>query len=181
MRARTEPATGGKGLIRSLNRRGTRSNQKPPVALKTPEPSDPTVCERCGAVYSQKTWRRNHPLTGRLLDRAQWGTCPGCTQAAGGEYHGRVLARGATVAAKLDAIRRRIHNVAQRAGFTQPERQIVSIEWDGTTLEILTTSQKLAHRIAHELAKAFGGRAKYQWADGEAGLLATWQSEAKAK
>jgi len=94
-----------------------------------------------------------------------------------------VLARGATVAAKLDAIRRRIRNVAQRAGFTQPERQIVSIEWDGATLEILTTSQKLAHRIAHELAKAFGGRAKYQWgrADGEAGLLATWQSEAKAK
>jgi len=85
------------------------------------------------------------------------------------------------VAAKLDAVRRRIHNVAQRAGFTQPERQIVSMEWDGTTLEILTTSQKLAHRIAHELAKAFGGRAKYQWADGEAGLLATWQSEARAK
>jgi prepilin-type processing-associated H-X9-DG protein len=48
-------------------------------------------------------------------------------------------------------------------------------------LEVLTTSQKLAHRIAHELAKAFGGRANYQWADGEAGLLATWQSEAKAK
>jgi len=48
-------------------------------------------------------------------------------------------------------------------------------------LEILTTSQKLAHRIAHELAKAFGGRAKYQWADGEPGLLATWQSEANAK
>ena len=119
MRARTEPATDGKGLIRSLNRRGTRSNQKPSVALKTPEPSDPTVCQRCGAVYSQNTWRRNHPLTSRLLDRAQWGTCPGCTQAAGGEYHGRVLARGATVAAKLDAIRRRIHNVAQRAGFTQ--------------------------------------------------------------
>jgi hypothetical protein len=87
------------------------------------------------------------------------------------------------VAAKLDAIRKRIHNVAKRAEFTQPERQIVSIEWDGSTLEILTTSQKLAHRIAHELAKAFGGRAKYQWgrSNGEAGLLATWQSAAKAK
>jgi len=102
----------------------------------------------------------------------------------GGEYHGRVIARGAAVAAKLDAIRKRIHNVAERAGFTQPERQIVSIEWDGATLEILTTSQKLAHRIAHELAKAFGGRAKYEWSrgdGGEAGLLATWQSEAKRK
>lgn len=118
---------------------------------------------------------------GKLLDRAQWGTCPGCVQAAGGEYHGRVLGHGATVAAQLDAIRRRIRSVARRAEFTQPERRIVSIEWDGNTLEILTTSQKLAHRIAHELAKAFGGRARYRWADGEAGLLATWQSEAKAK
>ena len=87
------------------------------------------------------------------------------------------------MAGKLDAIRRRIRNVAQRAGFTQPERQIVSTEWDGVTLEILTTSQKLAHRIAHELAKAFGGRAKYEWsrADGEAGLLATWPSEGRRK
>ena len=96
----------------------------------------------------------------QLLDRAQWGTCPGCAQAAGGEYHGRVLRRGATVAAQLDAIRRRIRNVARRAEFTQPERRIVSIEWDGNTLEILTTSQMLAHRIAHELAKAFGDMAR---------------------
>jgi hypothetical protein len=73
-----------------------------------------------------------------------------------------------------DDIRRRIQNVAARAAFTQPERQVVSVERHGEVLEVLTTSQKLAHRIAHELKKAFGGRTSYAWSDDRT-LLATWQ------
>jgi hypothetical protein len=42
-------------------------------------------------------------------------------------------------------------------------------------LEILTTSQKLAHRIARELEKAFGGRARFTWSDREGSLDATWK------
>ena len=41
-------------------------------------------------------------------------------------------------------------------------------------LEILTTSQKLAHRIARELEKAFGGLAHYTWTDREGILDAKW-------
>ena len=37
------------------------------------------------------------------------------------------------------------------------------MEWTGSALEVLTTSQKLAHRIATELRKAFGGRTTYAW------------------
>jgi len=73
-----------------------------------------------------------------------------------------------------DGIRRRAQNVAARAAFTQPERQVVSVERRGKVLEVLTTSQKLAHRIAHELKKAFGGRTSYVWSDDRT-LLATWQ------
>ena len=73
-----------------------------------------------------------------------------------------------------DGIRRRIRNVAARAAFTQPERQVVSVESRGKVLDVLTTSQKLAHRIAHELKKAFGGRTSYVWSDDRT-LLATWQ------
>lgn len=40
-----------------------------------------------------------------------------------------------------------------------------TISRDGTTLEMLTTSQKFAHRIAHELKKAFGGKTSYAWSD----------------
>ncbi|MBV8356385.1 MAG: hypothetical protein JO189_00400, partial [Deltaproteobacteria bacterium] len=41
---------------------------------------------------------------------------------------------------------------------------------------VLTTSQKLAHRLAHELKKAFGGRVTYNWSD-DGTLLAHWNYE----
>jgi NMD protein affecting ribosome stability and mRNA decay len=168
----------GKGRIRSLNRRGTRSAKKPPVAMKLEPRTEPTVCERCGAVFARRTWRRDHTVTHALLARAAWDTCPACRQASRGEGFGRLVLRGSYVAPHADAIRRRIENVAARAGFTQPERRIVSIEGDGDGLEVITTSQKLAHRVVNELKKAFGGRASYAWSDRDGSLFATWQRDA---
>jgi len=71
-------------------------------------------------------------------------------------------------------IRQRIENIAARAQFTQPERRLVSIERQGNVLEVLTTSQKLAHRIVQELKKLFRGRAAYHWSD-DGTLFATWE------
>lgn len=79
---------------------------------------------------------------------------------------GRVTIDGDRVRSEATALRRRIANVAARAEHTQVERRVVSVERapDGK-LVVLTTSQKLAHRIVHELKKAFGGRATYRWSD----------------
>ena len=44
---------------------------------------------------------------------------------------------------------------------------------------MLTTSQKLAHRIARELQKAFGGRARYSWSEQNGSLTAIWQQETR--
>jgi NMD protein affecting ribosome stability and mRNA decay len=167
----------GKGLTRSLDRRGTRSAKKPPVAVKLAPRTQPTVCEGCGAVFARRTWRRDHTVTTALLARAAWDTCPACRQARRGEGFGRIVLGGAYVGAHADVIRRRIENVAARAAFTQPERRIVSIERNGAGLEIITTSQKLAHRVVHELKKAFGGRASYAWSDRDGSLFATWRRE----
>lgn len=68
----------------------------------------------------------------------------------------RVVIRGAYATTHDEAVRRRIENVATRVGFTQPERRLSSIERRGDLLEVLTTSQKLAHRIVRELRKASG-------------------------
>ena len=57
----------GKRLIRSLNRRGARSAKKPPVAIKLTPRTQPTVCESCGAVFTRRTWRRDHTVTAALL------------------------------------------------------------------------------------------------------------------
>ena len=73
-------------------------------------------------------------------------------------------------------IRARIRNVAEHAQYTQPQRRLLSAERQGDVLEVLTTSQKLAHRIVHELKKAFRGRANYQWSD-DGSLFAIWQRD----
>ncbi len=172
---------GGKGLIRSLNRRGTRADKAPPVAHLNLKFKEPTICDKCGAIYLSKTWRRNHHLSREMMRQAAWAVCPSCIQVARGEHFGRVLLAGDYVGQHLDAITRRINNVSRRAALAQPERKLVAMRWKGDTYEVLTTSQKLAHRIAHELEKAFGGRAVYSWSDGDGGLLATWRRELTAR
>jgi hypothetical protein len=164
-----------KGLIRSLNREFARTGQAArPVEASSGHLPEPSACERCGAVFSRRSWRRDRRVTAAILGRARWTICPGCRQASQEVGFGRILLRGAFVAANEELIRRRIANVAVRAAFAQPERRISSIERRGDVVEILTTSQKLAHRIVHELKKVFRGRSKYTWSD-DGSLFAVWE------
>jgi len=166
----------GKGLIRAMIRRGSQSSHAPLVARDLlHEIVQPTICEKCGAVLLRKAWRRGRSLDPSFVDSARWGTCPACDQVQHGEYFGRVLVHNPPEADRK-AIESRVRNVARRAEFTQPERRIVSMEWAGSTLEVLTTSQKLAHRVAKEIRKAFGGRTVYQWSPLDGSLLAVWRA-----
>jgi hypothetical protein len=85
------------------------------------------------------------------------------------------MLRGDFVAANRPLIQQRIENVVARAEHTQPERRLVSFERNRGAFEVLTTSQKLAHRIVRELKKAFGGRAAYHWSADDGTLQATWE------
>lgn len=171
----------GKGLIRSMSRRGTVYDKTPAVARKRPPYKEPSVCERCGAVYIRQKWRHAGRVTSEMLEAASWTVCPACSQATSGIGYGRILISGDFALSNLDAIRRRIANVERRAAFTQPERRVLSAAPEGSIFEVVTSSQKLAHRIARELEKAFGGRAQYRWSDEDGSLLATWHKEAGAR
>lgn len=138
--------------------------------------SEPAVCDRCGAVLLNRTWRVRK-VTGALLERASWRTCPACRQVAGEEYYGRVSIRGSFARANEAEIRRRIRNVEQRARFTQPERRVVAAGRESSEVEVLTTSQRLAHRIVKELKKAFRGRASYHWDEHDGSLYAVWERD----
>ena len=138
---------------------------------------EPAVCDRCGAVHLNRTWRARK-VTGALLEKASWRTCPACRQVAAGEYFGRVVIRGAFAGANETEIRRRVRNVEARARFTQPERRVVSAGRNRSGIEVLTTSQRLAHRIVKELKKAFRGRASYHWDEGDGSLYAVWERDA---
>jgi len=160
---------------RAQDRRGIKDEKGSPASRRSVRYREPTVCDRCGAVYVRKTWRFDHPVTSEMLDSVHWDLCPPCTQKRTGIAYGRVVVTGAFALEHEDEIRRRIANVAARARFTQPERRTLTVERDGKAIDILTTSQKLAHRIVKELKKLFGGRARYAWDSRDGSLYATWQ------
>lgn len=176
MKAKTASGSNSMRIAKTAqrDRRGTRSSKQPAVATAKPVYDDPSVCEGCASVFTRRTWRRDKPITHALLVRATWTRCPACLQKETGIAYGRVIARGSIDSRRLSAMERRIQNVATRAEFTQPQRTILSMERVGDGLEVLTTSQKLAHRIVNELKKGFGGRARYAWDDNDGSLLATW-------
>lgn len=159
---------------RGGGQKGVRSQKGPRVAAKVRAPKDPTLCDKCGALYTRKQWRGGVRLSRPLLEKVSWGMCPACDQTAKGVGYGQVLLTGAFVGENLDAIRRRIDNVAARASHTQNQRRLVSLDDTEGGLEVITSSQKLAHRIARELEKTFGGRTSYAWADDDGSLFATW-------
>jgi hypothetical protein len=165
-----------KGLIRSVNRQATRDKKAHPGEACRGRLREPSACECCGAVFGRRTWRRAGHVTLAMLDRADWTMCPACEQIRNAEGQGRIVVSGQFAVAHEPEIRARIRNVAARAAFTQQQRRVVSVERQGDVLEVLTTSQKLAHRIVHELKKVFRGSTKYHWSD-DGTLLATWQRE----
>jgi cold shock CspA family protein len=164
-------------LTRGLVHRAVRDEKAPRVVKRTGRPPEPAVCERCGAVYRGKTWRAGERSKRTPLMGVAWTVCPACRQVAAGEYFGRVLVRGAFADAHEAEIRARVAKVAARARYTQPERRIVSMDRTDEGLEVLTTSQKLAHRVARSLEKAFGGEADYHWTEPHGELFAVWQRE----
>lgn len=165
---------GRKDRARQSAERRTRSHQAP-VSRIAPAPAERTRCDGCGAVFAHKTWRRSSARTlAALEDGAAWGRCPACRLRAT-EAVGTVLLLGSFVPPAEAELRRRISNVCERAGFTQPERRLVGIQRVPEGLKVLTTSQELAHRIAREIEKAFGGRARYSWSEGDGHLLARWE------
>jgi len=165
-----------KGLIRSMSRRGTRKTKRPLVAAKR-QFKDPSCCERCAALFTRQAWRRAGKRSVDLLANVEWTVCPACRQAERGEYFGRVVISGEFAMAHEADIRSRIRNISDRARFSQPQRRLLSANREGQVLEVLTTSQKLTHRIVHELKKQFRGRASYDWSPDDGSLYATWRRD----
>jgi NMD protein affecting ribosome stability and mRNA decay len=148
----------------------------PPVTVHLPTPADPTLCTGCGAIYSHKVWRWAEGPFDERLEVAARALCPACRQVRDGTYFGLVSAVGDFDTEEEEGLLARIQAVARRAGHTQPERRIVSVRRLEPGLEVRTTSEKLAHRIARELVKAFGGEATYRWSEHEGALRAVWTS-----
>lgn len=153
----------------------TTGSDRSPAAKRARTVREPSTCIRCGAVYLRKTWRHGSRVLLTVGRQTGWTICPACVQQLEGTHVGRVRTAGHLTPELGDAILRRIRNVDARARHTQPERRTVRVERTPEGIEVLTTSQKLAHRIGRELEKAFGGHCRYHWTGPEGTLDAVWE------
>lgn len=160
-----------KGLTRALNRSGARSQKGSPAAPRR-NPPEGALCERCGNTFHHRHWSLPEPRDRPM--RPSWAICPACRLVATHEFYGRVVIRGAEAMRERDAIRALVSHLAERERVAKPQARLVSFSEERDGLEVLTTSQKLAHRMVNALLRAFGGKAHFAWASRDGELTATW-------
>ena len=175
LRGTPNQAQKGKGLIRSLNRRATSDEKTHAGEAHTGRLREPSACERCGAVFMRRRWRQGHYLTLAMLDRADWTVCPACEQARGTRGGADPRPRAVRGSPRTRHPRAHPQHGGARGVYAAAATRGLGGA-QGDVLEVLTTSQKLAHRIVHELKKVFRGSAAYHWSD-DGILLATWRRE----
>ena len=136
-----------------------------------------SACERCGAVFFAAPVAAGPPRHARHARPRRLDHVSGLqADQRSEEYGDAFFVRGRFVVANEKRSVNASGTLRSAPSSRSPQRRVVSIERRGDVLEVLTTSQKLAHRIVHELKKVFRGRAIYNWSD-DGTLLATWRRE----
>lgn len=145
-------------------------------------PQEPAVCSHCGALYVNRRW--SLAGAGAAADELQHRraarpvTCPACKQKHSAIISGFVNIDGDFFISHRDQIERLLRNEAARAAVDNPLAQIIS--WqdrkDGT-LALTTTTEHLAQRLGHALAKAFHGSVDFDFSHENKVARVTWRRD----
>ena len=129
----------------------------------------PTVCEQCGAVYSEGRWQWQPRPEG-----AHTATCPACHRIHDDLPAGFVSIDGDFFDAHHAEIVELVRNVEKRQKSEHPLQRIMHVaEKDGGVL-VTTTDIHLAHGIGQALTHAYKGELESHYNEGEKLLRVTW-------
>ena len=143
--------------------------------------SEPKVCKECRAVYANRRWTAQIPVsnTKPLYGRtAKMTVCPACKQASSGQPRGFLYLDGAFFVEHHREIEKLLLNEANRAGEDNPMARILKLtEGDGHKLTVTTTTEHLAQRLGHAVEKAFAGDVQYNFSHENKIARVSWQRE----
>ena len=144
--------------------------------------SEPSLCERCGAIYANRRWTTATEELAKDQNKhwrpARITVCPACKQKRTGQPRGFVYLDGAFFVAHHGEIEQLLRNETERAAENNPLARIM--EWkrnDGHKLTVSTTTEHLAQRLGHALEKAFGGSTHYDFSHENKLARVNWQRE----
>jgi len=127
-------------------------------------PGDKAVCTKCGSVYKDKRWSMKSAAAAAAPGAVEV-TCPACQKIRDKYADGYVTLSGDFLAEHKEEILNLIRNKEERSMHTNPLHRIIEIKERPGTIEITTTTDKLAQRIGQMLKKTFSGEVEYKWSD----------------
>ncbi|MFQ6033852.1 MAG: BCAM0308 family protein [Candidatus Bipolaricaulia bacterium] len=135
---------------------------------------EPTVCPRCGLVYSEGRW---HRAEGELPAEVNEELCPACRREVDRSPGGLVYLSGRYLREREEEIMNIVRNQEEQAKERRPLQRIMWIEKKDDGLEIATTNQHLARRIGRAVNSAHAGRFEIKQAAGERFVRVYWERE----
>ncbi len=141
-------------------------------------PKDGAVCRECGAVYLNKRWTLE-PKAQRSVNAEETVKvlCPACQKIRDRFIGGFVTIQGGFIKEHRDEILNMVRNKEERSKHYNPLDRIMEIKDMEDSIEITTTTEKLAQRIGRMLKKAFSGKVEYKWSSDVKIARVVWTRE----
>lgn len=133
-------------------------------------PAEPRVCRTCGAVYRRRRWITAEvaalqvPAIVAGVEPVAPATCPACRRAASQTPNGFVYLEGAFLGDHGEEVLQLVRREAARAEVDNPTGRIIGVARErGSRLVVTTTTEHLAERLGHALARAYDGRVRFDF------------------
>lgn len=150
--------------VRVFERKAIDTEHDPYLTGEAAE--DMAACHGCGLVFHGKRWYRVGDLPKGLSDKIRHDTatlCPACRKERDRYPEGFIIIEGPFTKEHREEIIHLIRNKEQRASHFNPLERIMEIKEKDDSLEVTTTTEKLAQRIGQMLEKAYKKDAEFKW------------------
>jgi len=170
---------GSRTTNRSVRKKAIDSGRDP--YLSGGGPDDMAVCGTCEAVYYKKRWSIKDAKKGIAVasvgKKKTAVVCPACRKVRDKFAGGFVIIKGGFAKAHKDEILRLVKNKEGIAMRYNPLDRIIEIKEKRDSIEVFTTTEKLAQRIGRMLHKTFDGEVEYKWSEANLARV-VWSREA---
>jgi NMD protein affecting ribosome stability and mRNA decay len=162
--------------MQTMNKRKSMDSAGDPYLQKMGN-SEMAICKKCRAVYHNKRWYLDDELYQKKasLKDTERILCPACLKIKDKFPGGVVRLTGEFLYKHKEEIMNLIRNEEERARGFNPLERIMEVSKIKKGMEITTTNEKLAQRIARSLERAYQGSVEYKWSSGTKLLRAEWE------